>query len=601
MFDEETEHEIDTLAEEFMEAVRDERLMFYEGCTIVTAPTGAPPEYITVMVDGINDPNVEWRGVPGAPTIGQEVLVWHNPISDRREILAASGAAGATTPFIHDHHDNTEGGDALNPETISPQTFVVGPAPCPHDTVGEAVIAVNAAGPPTAANPYVIEIQGIVTAEAGNVAIPNYCHVIGKGPGSTIGMGANTLSLYNYASLTHLTVLSTAGAGNAAVDVETKYGSQVIRDCHIENSGAGYGVWANELGGTNKAYIYDSTIIGGSDGVLVSGSATYPTTLYMNNCRVTGDTDGLHIDDAECVVYSEYCTFSGATNDVNVAAGTWSHHKCEYDINNSTIAGTETPMRDGAIEIPSDAIRSHNSLFPDIGTTTLAQKMGDVYLGTAKDIYPGDDEAGLWQRRNNWRTIQTHFDGAAMPAGWAWAGAPFVTPATIGFATDSLMNMGFGAAQGLARGFLYRTDDEDQGAKRVLFAPQSFIDLTYFGVRMDDGTDNNYVESVLRKTAAADTYELVSRHRIGAGAPVVAVQKTWSALPMFYEVSVGLWGALWGAWGYNTELGINAPAVDAYGIIGALAWTCTRQGVTFYTSQAVPDTWRGPYVDWYAY
>lgn len=96
MFDEEAEAKIEELVDEMHEmVVEDWVVRFWEGGIVRVAPAGAPPEYITVEIEGIYDESVMWRGVPQVVAIGDEVVVWENPITHRREIL---GGSGASTP-----------------------------------------------------------------------------------------------------------------------------------------------------------------------------------------------------------------------------------------------------------------------------------------------------------------------------------------------------------------------------------------------------------------------------------------------------------------------------------------------------------------------
>jgi hypothetical protein len=336
-FNEETENEIDALAEEFLEAVRDERLLFFEGCVVVTAPVGAPPEYITVMVDGINDPNVHWRGVPGGLTVGDVVLVWHNPVSDRREIIGASGAAGAATPFVHDHRDVVQGGPDLNPETFSPQTFIVGPAPCSYPTLGAAVVAVNAFGP-AAATPCTIRVQGILTAEAGDVTIPRYCHVEGVGPGSTIGMGANTLILSSDTSMTDIDITSSDPVDALrTVNVDNVFltnvrvvqsvaaicfnftGTSIIECFECIAEATLYGATGFEFSGTSSGHLFHCYCV---------NVMYFAIALNVTSTGIAG-------------VWTRYCAFRAPTagNDVVTGAGShWYHLACHFDPTNVTLA-----------------------------------------------------------------------------------------------------------------------------------------------------------------------------------------------------------------------------------------------------------------------
>jgi hypothetical protein len=148
VLDSETEALITELVDELYEALVEEQVMrFWEGGIVRSAPAGAPPEFITVEIEGLYDANVMWRGVPPTPIIGDNVVVWENPTTHRREILGAGGVAGASMPLgaaheifkvnaagtaadfepfdwdemsgvggadmVHDHHNDADGGQDL--------------------------------------------------------------------------------------------------------------------------------------------------------------------------------------------------------------------------------------------------------------------------------------------------------------------------------------------------------------------------------------------------------------------------------------------------------------------------------------------------------
>lgn len=356
-FNEETENEIDGLAEEFLEAVRDERLVFYEGCTIVTAPTGAPPEYITVMVDGVNDPNVYWRGVPPTPAVGQEVLVWHNPISDRREIVSGSGATG------------TSGGSYCQKVTV---------AACNGDftTLGAAVAWINAlpaAQVPSATRLYAINVLGGTFVEAANVTVPQYVDVSGEGESSVIDMGANSLLMSDDSSLLDLKVKSSNASYAVAVVGKD---SVVLRNVHsVETGGAGTPDCFHVSAGSTDVRLHDCVaeipangvgfhVLGSSEATLhtcTTLASAYDATTYgfqvgdtataiLDYCTADDDTyfnDALHLDNTALTCTARWCTFRGHDNDVNVAgaSATWHHLDCHFDPDNSTVAaGTHTAL-----------------------------------------------------------------------------------------------------------------------------------------------------------------------------------------------------------------------------------------------------------------
>lgn len=267
----------------------------------------------------------------------------------------------------HDHDSAAEGGDDLNPKTISSQTFLIGPS-CPHTTLGAAVSAVNAAGPPSAANPYVIKGMGIVTAETGNVTIPAYCTVVGMDESFVIGMGANVLSPSSNSELKDMVVVTTMDASTVrCIDCNNATGFKLsnVRVRFTPHT-AGENV-AFHFRGSSSGSAYHCVAEPLASGNLAKGFVIENTAnVVLWNCEAddTNLDDGLWIQDTATVT-SRYCTFFAKTlggNDVHAEASTtWYHTKCNYRSDHSVILGTETPLLDGKVQI------KYQGLFLDTG------------------------------------------------------------------------------------------------------------------------------------------------------------------------------------------------------------------------------------------
>ena len=230
-------------------------------------------------------------------------------------------------------------------------------------------------------------------------------------------------------------------------------------------------------------------------------------------------------------------------------------------------------------------LRGTGSNFPDLGTTTLAEKLGNVYLGTDMDVYPEDNSAGLQWRADAYHDWDDHFDGAALAAGWNWAGAPFIgAPGSI-IVGDSIINIGLTGAVP-QRAFLYKNHTPGgTGGTRCVCAMQVLVVNAYWGMRWDDGTDNNYVEAVINMTAITPTtwcYRV--NYRTGGGA-VNTVNGSAIVVPNQALLEIQLTGALWANWnvsfivrGFN-GLGGHTAFWQTGGVPLGLAWTPTRIGL----------------------
>lgn len=302
---------------------------------------------------------------------------------------------------IHDHSGVGQGGDDLNPETISQQTFLVGPG-CPYTTVGAAVAAVNAAGPPSAANPYVILVMGIVTAEAGNVTIPSYCVIVGHGDAATIGMGANQLIFSSNSGALDIKV-----TGNPAVTLGVVYANNAtgvdLRNVHsVQSTIAGY---AFRFSGTSTVKCHDCfSETTGTDGIGFYTDCTLATlrdcvaeasaitshgfyvagtgTAILTGCRADDTTNfatGLAVGNTACTVATEHCVFHAAALDVSVgAAATWYERACEFEPANCSILGTA---------VAENADAGDNYALPYLNTSGATRAVGAVgYIDTAGEF-----------------------------------------------------------------------------------------------------------------------------------------------------------------------------------------------------------------------
>jgi hypothetical protein len=251
----------------------------------------------------------------------------------------------------------------------------------------------------------------------------------------------------------------------------------------------------------------------------------------------------------------------------------------------------------------TNVVKGKSSNFPDLGTTTLAEQLGNVYLGTSKDIFPAATAAGLAYRTIYRNAVvapaNDDFDGAAIGGYWTgWAGAPFVTP-TVAL-SQSQLRVSFAAAPN--RAFLYTTNQLTSvhilQAILATNTPSTTADCAFVGCRVDDGTDNNYYEIGIRYRAT-NQYDVVTFTRLGGGAVTITSHKNleypiWSFFRSFP------YGAFYSNWNIYAEWGIDSPALytlTAGGLTGQ-AWTIVRQGITF-RHPTGGASWQTYYVDWY--
>jgi len=161
---------------------------------------------------------------------------------------------------------------------------------------------------------------------------------------------------------------------------------------------------------------------------------------------------------------------------------------------------------------------------------------GDILLG-------GATEGGINARTvDMFTTPDEHFESSAGALG-SWAGAPFVgTPTTSSFATyDSMWTMRAGT--NIAdRAFAYESVSVGSASSfelsaRLCLGPFNRIS----GIRIDDGTDSNYVELGLKTESKTNGLaDLVYVTRVGAGTRTETVLLSNVLVAQFFSVRLAL-------------------------------------------------------------
>jgi hypothetical protein len=137
------------------------------------------------------------------------------------------------------------------------------------------------------------------------------------------------------------------------------------------------------------------------------------------------------------------------------------------------------------------------------------------------------DEATIDGRHDNNFTLSQGFNTDALPAGYAWAGAPFATPSTVDLTTYPSM-LTLSQATTDIRAFLYTSTIPGSTLLPVIYCGWSLGSATsMIGIRMDDGSDNNYIEWLL-----SGDLKGTMRTRVGGGA--VATVQVRLPLPLMY-------------------------------------------------------------------
>lgn len=245
-----------------------------------------------------------------------------------------------------------------------------------------------------------------------------------------------------------------------------------------------------------------------------------------------------------------------------------------------------------------DNYTSHSGelLIVNAGESALEYVEGDLLL--PGDVLTITDRAvGLGQRTDFsiGSDVIEHFDGATVPpTGWSWASyTGFYTPGVIQHSNSCLTIGELGGTN--RKAFLYRTDTTVADST-YLINPNilSYTTGLFVGLRMDDGTDTNWVELGIQTTQLLPN-QFTVYGRWNGGNNLGEVLGYWSELGM--EFAIG--GTLWTVWNINPIL-ISKTGHRSHYMFSphtGLTWTPTRWGIVFDSGSITYASWYRYYVD----
>jgi len=198
------------------------------------------------------------------------------------------------------------------------------------------------------------------------------------------------------------------------------------------------------------------------------------------------------------------------------------------------------------------------------------------------------------------QTPTEQFEGTAIPAGSSWAGSPFITPPNLYFG-NSTIEANSGATVG-ARSFLvFPSTKSLLKFYEAWCVPGHLAHGTSVGIRLDDGTDNNYEELVCVTSADANkliSTEVIWRERIGGGT-ATATSLMIANAPLSAFISMQIQGTTqWSNWYVAMRPRFPLSKVYASQSSNVLTWTPSRVGIVWQTR--VSTTARSS-VDWFNY
>jgi hypothetical protein len=294
--------------------------------------------------------------------------------------------------------------------------------------------------------------------------------------------------------------------------------------------------------------------------VVTGATVNNPTQIIFNNGgQVTGATGG-SAPVTSVTGTPPVASSGGATPAISVAITTTNDGGAV--VKQAATPGTQQASAninvDGTI-IAGTALKGASSTFPTIGTTTLAEKMGHVYLAGAKDVYPSNDNFGLFDRLVNYGFAPAeHWPQGADQLTWVGYAAytGFTTPGVPDYA-NSQFRMGHNVA-GSLKAFRYRA--AATGANIFLRARVGITYVVSAGLMVDDGVNNadgnganNFYRVYMTQAALAGAVTAVEQYRSGGGAVTTNVGPTLPLRPLRRIAVVRQWHALdqLGRWAWH--------------------------------------------------
>ena len=201
-----------------------------------------------------------------------------------------------------------------------------------------------------------------------------------------------------------------------------------------------------------------------------------------------------------------------------------------------------------------------------------------------RDVQPDNDNHGLWARRVNRLGLSTyddHFRSGLIPTGYSWItdGTFNGTPGTL---TYSYLGTYMHVSTSTTPNFL--ADAITVYSGETITARIRANSGAEFGLRIDDGSDNNYVEAVLDPSVGMSTLD--HRERAGGGAvtdipgPTARIGEFWT-VSMLFSAGSGI------VYTYLSSEDHIKCLVGSFAT-GALGWVPARVGLVLRGNSNTP-------------
>jgi hypothetical protein len=373
------------------------------------------------------------------------------------------------------------------------------------------------------------------------------------------------------ARLESVSIVSTATAV-----VHSSSGANYLHNLYISASSGGASYAINQSAGTLVAiFCWLSAVGAPGNGWTCSGGSAYGYHSYITKAAQSGG-GSFYVLNCSYLTSSGTLTYSSAQSILDAIL---------------TVDGAGTDL---------DADKLDGFQSTQVGAASsvvVTDSGGHIDLNTG-DIYPRNDEAGLHYRRlaTVYDLGLDEFASDTLDSGWSWAGSPFVTPSTVLLTAPSCLLIG-GLGSASARAFLYRNTGSLPSSDILALVTVASTSANFaVGVRLDDGTDTNYAEWVLKLSGGApQTFYLEKRISGAATATAAFILQYPPMLRLQYT------GTKWTNWNVTPMLmtpwtyGVTWPVAATVG----LTWTPSRWGLIFDQGGSAYASWQRFVVDWY--
>lgn len=552
-----------------------------DNCTVATIPAGSTPKFIQVVLPGVDGAVIAawWTGIPDL-AVDDLVSVRFSPGNQAQYSVVGggSGTAPATAEGVSVNTSAFDNNLSAADDTVQKALETLDELTSgswPFD--GVFSVSTTNTGADFASIQDANDDAGVVSGNTLALDAETFSEALTISKGLAISGGmlgqtivtdstnsAPTINLTDIQiKLSFLTVTHTGAGTTAGCVAGGSNGAELFKCVLQKNSGASglaYGYYNYDTAFTTLRDCVLSISIGSTSNF---GVYVIAGTVDLYDCDVNANGTGARS------IYND-------GGEVNVHGGTY-----YGDIYNNS----------GTLNLYGPVLTS-GTLTISGGTATgwYYNASGNIVSVGNADIFPMGEGLGLFNREvNHWQIPAYHFNDnqsyATPPSPLAWrsgggfSGAPSVANTT---AYRSILELA--ATNAANQYFLYTTMGGGVFCEARLW-PRSLSGLMV-GVRLDDGSDNNYAEVVMQYSAAG-VYKLTTRQRTGGGAVTSTDHLTGVITSEFVDLALAASGSVQ----YRINTPLRSPLAGV-----TIGWTPTHQGIVMRGSSATNYT---VYVDWF--